>query len=74
MAQEEKETLNGELQDLVKEKARLELNIKDMKKEVEDDSNARVSRYKVLHSPHFYHIFPLCGLDHSAAYLHVWRL
>ena len=43
VAQEEKETLNGELQDLVKEKARLELNIKDMKKEVEDDSNARVS-------------------------------
>lgn len=42
VAQEEKETLNGELQDLVKEKARLELNIKDMKKEVEDDSNARV--------------------------------
>lgn len=42
VSQEEKETLNGELQDLVQEKARLELNIKDMKKEVEDDSNARV--------------------------------
>lgn len=42
VSQEEKEQLNNELQELVKDKARLELNIKDMKREVEDDSNARV--------------------------------
>lgn len=44
MVQEEKETLNAENQDLVKEKSRLELTIKDMKKEAEDDASARVSR------------------------------
>lgn len=43
---DEKESMTGEHQDLVKRKAKLELNIKDLMDELEGDQNAKVKHIK----------------------------
>ena len=44
---DEKESMTGEYQELTKQKAKLELNIKDLQEELDGDSSSKVGIYRM---------------------------